>query len=182
MYKRKKQTEEATWNDKVYTPKAIVDYAVDKIDEKFGIGGVILDPCRGQNKVFYDKLVELCSEVPKNDKAKHIDSVEWCEIEEGKDFFKYTDKVDWIISNPPYSIIPKFLEHSFEIADNVVYVMPINKITSSYGRIKMIQKYGGVRYILIIPNKEWNFPYGFASGFVYIQKGYKGNIEIEIKE
>ena len=174
MYKRKKQTEEATWNDKVYTPKAIVDYAVDKIDEKFGIGGVILDPCRGKNKVFYEKFEELA-------KIKNNLKVDWCEIEEGKDFFKYTDKVDWIISNPPYSIIPKFLEHSFEIADNVVYVMPINKITSSYGRIKMIQKYGGVRYILIIPNKEWNFPYGFASGFVYIYKGYKGNIEIEIK-
>ena len=170
MYKQRKKTTESTWNDKVYTPKAIVDYAVDKIHSKFKISGTVLDPCRGKNKVFYEKLKEIQGL-----------NVEWCEIEEGNDFFKYTDKVDWIISNPPYSIIPKFLEHSFEIADNVVYVMPINKITSSYGRIKMIQKYGGVRYILIIPNKEWNFPYGFASGFVYMQKGYKGNIEIEIK-
>ena len=32
-------------------------------------------------------------------------------------FFEYNDKVDWCISNPPYSIFRKFFVHGFKISD-----------------------------------------------------------------
>jgi hypothetical protein len=38
--------------------------------------------------------------------------VDWCEIGEGGDFLRYNQKVDWIISNPPWSKILVFIKHA----------------------------------------------------------------------
>ena len=61
------------------TAKWIVDY--------FAPRGKLLEPCKG-NDAFYNSL-------------KNYGDTDWCEILEGKDFFNYTKKVDWIITNPP---------------------------------------------------------------------------------
>ena len=57
-------------------------------------------------------------------KGLSVEDVDWCEISEGKDFFDYNGKVDWIITNPPYSIFDDFLDKAFEVADNVVMFVP----------------------------------------------------------
>ena len=67
------------------TAKFIIDY--------FKPTGKILEPCRGTGS-FYDQF--------EGDK-------DWCEIKKGKDFLDYNKKVDWIITNPPFSIFDKFL-------------------------------------------------------------------------
>ena len=97
-------------NDDVLTPVEISK----KIIDMFDIEGTVLDPFKGQGS-FYNQYP--------NNVIK-----EWCEIKEGKDFFKYNQKVDWIVSNPPYSILDEVLDHSFEIADNIVYLVPLSKI------------------------------------------------------
>ena len=38
--------------------------------------------------------------------------MDWCEIGEGGDFLRYNQKVDWIISNPPWSKILVFIKHA----------------------------------------------------------------------
>lgn len=104
---------------------------------------------------------------------------DWCEIDKGRDFFDYKDKVDWIISNPPYSILDEVLEHSFEIADNIVYLVPLSKIFTSLGRIRKILNYGNIREIHILSSSKCGFPFGFPACAIWLQKGYYGDTKIK---
>ena len=86
-------------NDKIYTPPKIVDIMIDFCGYKEGDN--VLEPAKGLGAI-YDKLKS-----PKD----------YCEIEEGKDYFDYNKKVEWIITNPPYSLIDNFLKkNGFEDA------------------------------------------------------------------
>ena len=95
-------------NDRIYTPPAVVDIMLKYVEE----GETTLDPCRGQG-AFHNKL-----------------EGDWCEIDEGKDFFEYNSKVDTIIGNPPYSILSKWLDHSYTIAQKkIIYVIGMYSLT-----------------------------------------------------
>jgi ribosome production factor 1 len=50
------------------------------------------------------------------------------EIDDGNDFFLFSDKVDWIITNPPFSIFSKIIKHGLEVSDNSVWLLPTWKI------------------------------------------------------
>jgi hypothetical protein len=93
--------------DIVMTPEWL---AIDIINH-FSPKGFMLDPCRGEGAFF------------NNYETDHKD---WCELSEGKDFFLYTKKVDWIITNPPWSKMQKFLAHAMEISNNIVFLTTIN--------------------------------------------------------
>src|SRR5210317_1969574 len=97
--------------DIVMTPPCL---AIDII-QHFSPTGRILDPCRGEG-AFYDNY-------PTANK-------DWCELSEGKDFFEYKEKVDWIITNPPWSKIRDFVEHGMTLSDNMVYLITINHFTT----------------------------------------------------
>ena len=148
--------------DKVYTPSKTSKLIIDK----FPLNGKVLDAFKGKGS-FYDN---------------YPDNVEkdWCEIDEGKDFFEYNEHVDWIITNAPYSIYDEVMEHSMEIADNIVYLLPLSKVVSSLGRIKKIFEFGGVPYIYIIGASRCGFPFGFPACAIHIQKGYNGETKIEM--
>lgn len=148
--------------DKVYTPENIAKLIINK----FNLSGKVLDPFKGQG-AFYNNYPETVKK-------------DWCEIDEGKDFFEYKEHVDWIISNPPYSIYDEVMNHSFEIADNIVYLVPLNKIVSSLGRVKKIKEFGGVPYIYIIGASRCGFPFGFPCCAIYVKRGYTGETKIEI--
>ena len=148
--------------DKVYTPENIAKLIINK----FPLSGKVLDPFKGQG-AFYNNYPETVKK-------------DWCEIDEGKDFFEYKEHVDWIVSNPPYSIYDEVMNHSFEIADNIVYLVPLNKIVSSLGRVKKIQEFGGVPYIYIIGASRCGFPFGFPCCAIYVKRGYTGETKIEI--
>ena len=149
-------------NDKIFTPLHISKLIIDK----FNLNGKVLDPFKGDGS-FYNQF-------PINIEK------DWCEIDEGRDFFNYTEKVDWIISNPPYSILEEVLEHSFKICDNIVYLVPLSKVVSSMGRIRRIDKFGGVPYIYIIGASKCGFPFGFPCCAIYFKRDYKGETKIEI--
>ena len=148
--------------DKVYTPENIAKLIINK----FNLSGKVLDPFKGQG-AFYNNYPETVKK-------------DWCEIDEGKDFFEYKEHVDWIVSNPPYSIYDEVMNHSFEIADNIVYLVPLNKIVSSLGRVKKIKEFGGVPYIYIIGASRCGFPFGFPCCAIYVKRGYTGETKIEI--
>ena len=88
-------------NDVVFTP----DWLAKQIVGMFDIKGNVLEPCKGEG-AFLKYLPE---------------DTEWCEIAEGKNYYDYNKKVDWIVTNPPYSDYNRFLEHSFALADNIVF-------------------------------------------------------------
>lgn len=152
-------------NDKVYTPLPIAK----KIIDLFPLYGKVLDPFKGGG-AFYNQYPDFVIK-------------DWCEIDDGRDFFDYTNKVEWIISNPPYSILDEVLSHSFEIAENVVYLVPLSKIFTSLKRIRGILNYGNIREIHIISAGKCGFPFGFPACAIWFQKDYDGLTVIkELKE
>lgn len=151
-----------TTTDKVYTPTNIAKLIINK----FPLSGKVLDAFKGKGS-FYNNYPDTVEK-------------DWCEIDEGRDFFEYNEHVDWIITNPPYSIYDEVMTHSMEIADNIVYLVPLSKVVSSLGRIKKIFDFGGVPYIYIIGASRCGFPFGFPACAIHIQKGYAGPTTFEM--
>lgn len=150
-------------NDVVYTPS---DVAMDII-RHFHPSGKCLEPSKGDG-AFYKHMPE---------------GTEYCEITEGKDFFSYHNKVDWIVGNPPYSIFYNWLVHSFDVADNIVYLLPVAKVFGSYRVFTTIKKYGGIKEIYLLGSgRSLGFEFGFAVAAVHFQRNYQGGIEITFAE
>jgi hypothetical protein len=146
--------------DVVYTP----DWVARDMVEHFKPSGVILEPSCGDGAFL-----------------KYLPNAEWCEIEKGRDFFAWANRVDWIIGNPPYSVFSKWLGHSFEIADNVCYLIPLTRLFNSGYFIKRLLDWGGIVEIKYYADgAELGFPIRFACGAVWFQRGYTGGTTINI--
>lgn len=147
-------------NDVVFTPREIARAMVEYLSPS----GKILEPCKGEG-VFMDYLPT---------------DTDWCEITEGRDFYDYHKKVDWIVTNPPYSDFNNFLEHSFELAENVGLLLPVAKVFKSMGTIRIIKKFGWFPKLWILPANKCGFPFGFPCGIFHFKKGYSGLTEWRI--
>lgn len=159
MFVKPNKTDKQNQTDKVMTRE---DIAI-KIIKYFNPNGITLEPCRGSGS-FYNNI--KCEK-------------DWCEIDEGRDFFNYDKKVNWIITNPPYSIYDKFLLKAFEVADNVVFLVPLAKAFKSQKIDKEIEKYGGLKEIVMLGGGgKIGFPFGFPCGCLYYKRGYKGDVKI----
>lgn len=143
--------------DVVFTP----EHLAVSIVSHFRPEGKMLDPCRGDGAFL-----------------RQMPGAEYCELQEGKDFFEWTEQVDWIISNPPYSIYAKWLRHSFDVAENIVYLIPINKAFNSSAMLQATYAWGGIAEIVHVgPGSNLKFPIGFAIGAVYYKRNYRGDIK-----
>ena len=109
-------------NDKIYTPPKVVDIMLNFCG--YNSGESVLEPARGLGAI-YDKLSE-----PK----------EYCEIEMDLDFFDYNKKVEWIITNPPYSILDKWFKHTYTICNKFCYIIGMYSLTPK--RIEVMNKNG----------------------------------------
>lgn len=148
-----------TLSDVVYTPDEIARDIVSYFKPK----GKCLDPCKGGG-AFLQFLPA---------------GSDWCEISEGRDFFDYHGQVDWIVSNPPYSILDEWLTHSYEVAADIVYLLPLPKLFNSARRMEMICDNGGMKEILFVTaGRRLGFTFGYACGAVHFQTGYKGPTKI----
>lgn len=99
----------------------------------------------------------------------------WCEITEGRDFFEWSERVDWMISNPPYTLTRAWFRHSYLFADDIVYLVPLRNIFSGYGFVKEIYEYGGIVEIRCYgTGGRLGFPMGNAVGAVHIRRGWAG--------
>ena len=144
-------------NDVVFTP----DWLAERICRMFYVYGTVLEPCKGEG-VFLKYL-------PKD--------TEWCEIADGKNYYDYNKKVDWIVTNPPYSDFNRFLDHSFALAEHIVLLVPAAKMFKSMGTIKKTLEYGGIVSIHWLPASKAGFPFGFPCGIFYLKRGYIGKTE-----
>lgn len=145
-------------DDVVMTP----EYLTKQIIEYFKPTGNTLEPCRGSGNFF-----------------KYMPNADWCEIKEGRDFFEYDKKVEWIITNPPYSLLRKFLQKSMEVSDNIVFLCPWNHLTFT-ARLRDMRECGfGIKEVTLIHYPD-NFPkMGFALSVIHIQKKYSGDIKFK---
>lgn len=109
--------------DVVFTP----DYVAADMVAHFRPTGRVMDPCAGDH-VFGRYL-------PAN--------YEHCEIAAGVDFYAFADRVDWLIGNPPYGDFSRWLDHSLDVADQVCYLIPANKIFNSQRMIERVAGWGG---------------------------------------
>jgi len=143
-----------TKSDIVYTP----DWCACDLIEYFKPSGKMLEPCKGEGAIL-----------------KYMPTADWCEIREGRDFFAYGKQVDWIITNPPYSMLKEFYEHGISISKNCVFLVPFHTfvrrgtlLNSAWlkGWIKHVRFYGG--------GQALNFPMGNPIAALHFERGYVG--------
>ena len=132
------------------------DWIAEDVVKFFQPTGRILDPCKGEGAFL-----------------RHMPGADWCEIKEGRDFFTWNEHVDWIISNPPNSIYTQWFQHSIEIADNIVYLIPIHKVFGSWGRLMSLKDWGWIKHIRFHgKSRVYGYDVGFACGAIYFKKGH----------
>lgn len=141
-------------NDVVQTPL----HLAQRIVAHFNPHGNILEPCRGEGN-FY----------------RFLKNADWCEISQGVDFFDYNKRVDWIITNPPWSKIRPFLQHAMTVSDNIVFLITINHLWTK-ARIRDIQNSGfGIKEICLVEMPK-SFPQsGFQLGAIHLLRGWNKN-------
>jgi hypothetical protein len=145
-------------SDIVMTPQNVATAVL----QHFKPQGVVLDPCRGDGAFF-----------------NQMEGALWCEVREGRDFFQWDKPVDWIVSNPPYSVFSDFMRHSFTVAENIVYLIPVNKVFNSDKMLREIFQWGGVPEILVFgAGGKMKFPIGFCIGAVHFKRGFKGPMKM----
>ncbi len=149
-------------NDCVQTPDSlasdIVGYFLPQIT------GRVLEPCEGDG-AFTRAFA-----------GYGIENVTTLEILRGQDFFEFHEHVDWVITNPPWGQIREFLKHSYEIADNVAFLIAIHHVLSMRARIRdRVQAGFGIVEVLYVdtPPKPWP-PSGFQLGVTHLKRGYVG--------
>jgi hypothetical protein len=139
-------------DDVVMTPNDLAKQLVDYYKPQ----GRGLEPCRGISNIY-----------------NLLENADWCEISEGKDFFDYNTRVDYIFTNPPWSKIKTFLLHSMELANDIYFLVTVNHIFTK-ARLRLIKENGfNIKEILIMDTPK-EFPQsGFQLGMIHISKSYK---------
>ena len=134
--------------DVFYTPESLVRIHLEEVKTVFS-KGIILDSFKGKG-AYYKLYNEYFPE----------STFEWCEITDNKDFFTYTEKVDAIITNPPYSIIDKVLQKSVDLQPQVIsYLIGIGNLTAK--RVEFMNSKGYELCLLHITKVfEW---YGMSA-------------------
>lgn len=112
-------------NDKFYTPLGIAESMVAMVD--FREGDRVLEPCVGGGAIF-DLLPDTCERL-------------WCEIDKGVDFFDFTDPVDVLITNPPFSKFKRFLKHCVTLRPRVICLL-FGILNVTLPRMNMLREAG----------------------------------------
>lgn len=116
-------------HDVFYTPLSLVKIHLEKFND-IPDGAVIYEPFFGSG-AYYNEM-----------KKKYPNcEILYTEIAMGLDFFSFDNKVDYIISNPPYSMINKVLEKSVQLKPKIIsYLIGYANFTTK--RIEYMNKNG----------------------------------------
>ncbi|WP_279482222.1 hypothetical protein [Aureimonas sp. SK2] len=146
--------------DLVYTPGSYADMAMRLLP----LYGRVLDPARGRG-AFFDRIPAHCEPL-------------WCEVAEGRNFYDWVERVDWVVTNPPWSEIRPFMAHAMTIADNVVFLVTANHAYTR-ARVRLAQDAGfGLRGMLHMPTPPKPWPAsGFQLSLLWWQRGWRGTTE-----
>lgn len=132
-------------SDVVLTPPELAARIIGHFSER--MTGRVLDPARGTG-AFYDNF------------PNHLER-HWCEIRDGKDFLRWTQPVDWIVSNPPWSRLREFTRHAMTLASDIVWLAPMTNLVTK-ARLRDLEEHGfGIAELLMIERPK-NWPH---SGF-----------------
>jgi len=138
---------------------------------QFEEGSIVLEPARGKG-AFYDNF-------PENTINKY------CEINEGTDFLEYNERVDYVISNPPFvprKLFWSFQQKAMDICNKEIYwlinMSSLNAFTPN--RLKEMNDIGWyIQGFHIVADKRWYGRYFFIkiskqqnNLFLYNQKSF----------
>ncbi len=141
--------------DKFYTPEKLTKEMLKFVP--FKDNDFVLDPAYGKG-IFYKNFPDFVRK-------------DFCEIDFNSDFFDYYNRVDWCVTNPPYSMIENWLKHSCEISKKgFAYLLGQGSITPR--RIELCNNQGfGITFMHLCKVFKW---FGI-SAFVIFEKN-KNNI------
>ena len=112
---RYRTDEETTEADIVYTPQGLARQLIAEVPIEEG--DVLLDPFAGDDAFFA------------NFPEGHVR--DWCEIQRGRDFYRHTERCDWIITNPPFSQVNRILDHTTSLCrKGFAYLLPSFAVTT----------------------------------------------------
>ena len=115
-------------NDEIYTPLKLCDTIVSH----YKPSGKILEPCSGSGN-----FVKAFNNFG-------ISNITHFDIKNGIDFLTYksNDKFDWVITNPPFSLIHKFIIKCMELEiSDIVFLCYANTFMMN-GKFNSLKKYG----------------------------------------
>jgi hypothetical protein len=144
-------------DDVVQTPVEMAERIVNHFKPK----GRVLEPCRGDGNFL-----------------RFMPGASWCEIKEGRDFYDWKQKVDWIVTNPPWSQIRRFLQHSMMLAENVVFLVTVNHLWTK-ARIRDIGEFGfGIKEICLVEMPKAFPQSGFQLGAIHLARNWANKITL----
>ncbi|KEO58727.1 helix-turn-helix domain-containing protein [Thioclava indica] len=147
--------------DIVMTPPALARAIIGHFSH--AMSGRILDPSRGEG-AFYNQF------------PSHLER-DWCEVSAGRNFFAWGERVDWVMTNPPWSQIRAFTQHAMRVADNIVWLAPLTNITTK-ARLRDLEEHGfGVSELLFVDTPKGDgWPQsGFQIVAAHLSRGYRGD-------
>ncbi len=182
-------------NDDIQTPPELARRLVDH----FQPTGRILEPCAGDgaflkalrtharsiNASARDSNARSLSSQPNRVAQPIRDSatdspcttrVAWCEAKRHRDFFTWQHPVDWIITNPPWSQIRRFLQHALSLADHVVFLFTINHLWTRARLGDVKAACFGLKEIVLVDTPKTFPPSGFQLGAVHLHRGWTGPV------
>lgn len=157
----KKLRDKKNPNDKKKTDRPLALHCINMIDLKKG--DRVLDAFSGDG-AFYDQYPPFVIK-------------EWCEIDKGKDFFKWKQPVEWILTNPPYSKMNDVIKHSVKVATKgIAYLIGIMNLSPN--RLKILEDAGfGITQLYLCNVRGW-----FGKTILLVaEKGKKSIIDYDEK-
>ncbi len=137
----------------MFTPQDTVIKIMDWVLPQVMIDDVLFDGFKGEGSFLYQFPDNMVSD--------------YCEIDEGLDFFKYNKKVDWAISNPPFRVLENgepinafipIINHTMQICNKGFFYLINHKLWSSLTvkRLKEWKEKGWViSAIMVLEIKKW---------------------------
>lgn len=91
------------------------EWCYEKLPIDFSNYKTALEPCAGDYRIaaFLEE--------------KGLQDVRTCELQDGQDYFSYNgEKVDLILTNPPYSLAEEFITKALKDANTVIMLLRLN--------------------------------------------------------
>ena len=140
-------------NDELYTPISLSKKLIENIPIKENHS--CFDPFYGTGSFFNN--------------FNSNNENDFSEINLGRDFFRYTKKHDWVISNPPFSQLTKVFEHTLMISElGFAYILPSYSL--SCNRLKIASDSGFYLNKLIHFKNPKDWMLGFQMVFAIFTK------------
>lgn len=155
-------------NDRVYTPDELAVDVITHFVHQMRMDDIILEPCAGKGA--FIRAFETCG-------LPHIIQLE---LDKGQDFFDFDKRVDWIITNPPWSKARDFFKHGYTLSDNCIWLITVNHLIALKRRMQdMYDAKFGLKEIYYVPTPPAPWPQsGFALGALHVQYGWRGKTKI----